>query len=719
VLRRTLALLFFATALHAQSPAPGLVLTPPVLVSEPHLGSATAGDRVLGVAPQGDGFRVWYSRETDGGAIHVVDIAANGQADLATHRVVFATSAAVRAFTASSAAGRTFFLWRTADEVHFSPATADGLPEVPAGVVVTHGDARGFACNTERCLFTIDGGPAGAVATLLSLSGEMLRQVPIPRIGIAATDDHGFLLTGVADGLHALRIDNAGMVTFDTIVQQGKMQASSSADFDGQQYALVWSNQGDDRSTYIAHVTLAGAVEPPRRLRDDAPFSSGGNLVWNGREHVYAYAVSGFVPVIPEILAETTPYLQLLDHELVPIGVPRELQHSPGGTIFHFEAAVNRGTTYLAWEEGFGFFAALTTIHGALAGADRSVTRAGGLYLEPLPQSPQAIAATADTTVAVWSDADLNALDPLDSIDSSLWFTRFTRSGVRLDAQSHLITEFAEGGRVVASAMASDVLVAWHRGRQTPQPMQATILHTADGTAEQYALPMTDFGGGLAAATNGSSWLIVAGRSLVAISRTGVLLTPTAVRYTAQAPSSVSIASDGNRYLLTWKNSTPQSDAGPVSFAIVNGDGSIAVPEQTAHPLASSVSATFTGRDYLLASSDGRTSTLVSRVSPAGALLSTSTVSLAGAVTLAPLGTGALLTSRRGTPVLGVRLTAEGTAVDAQPFALPFVPNVTAPTPQRTIVNLRTITTPGAAARAAVQELLWNQNGMRRGVAHP
>lgn len=724
VLRRLLALLFLTTALRAQEkPAPGLLLTPPVPVSEPRLGSSTAGDEVLGVAPQGEGFRLWYSRKVDGGTIHVVDLGADGQSDLASHRVVFLPAANVRDFAARSAGGRTFFLWRSGvdDTVRFSPATPEGVAELPGGIAITTGDFRDFACNPERCLVTTPGRSPGAMATatLLSTSGQTLSQVAVPGPDIAGTDPHGFLLTAVAQDFHAIRVDNGGTVTFDAVVQQGAMAPTASADFDGEQYSLVWSNQGNDRSTYAAHITLAGAVEPPRRLRDDAPFHADGVLAWNGREHVYTYAVSGVGSVIPELVAPSVPYLQFLDRDLAPIGLPRELQHTAEGTNFGFQTAVNRGATYVAWEEGFGYFAALTVLHGAVVGADHTATSTARFYAEPLVQSPQAIAATAETTVAVWSDADLNAIDPLDSADVTLWFTRFTRSGVRLDAQPRLLAQFAQAGRVVASAMGSDVLVVWHRGLQTPQPLQATILHTADGTFEQYPLPMTDFGGALAAATNGTSWLIVSGRSLVVLSRAGVLLTPTAVRYRETAPLSAALASDGNRYLLTWRTTAPLTDAGPANYMILNGDGSIAVPEQTAHAAATSVAATFTGSDYLLASSDGRSGAFVSRIATSGSLLSTSSVKVAGDVRLAPLGTGALLTARRGTPVLGVRLAADGTVVDAQPFELPFVPNVTAATPQRTIVNLRTITAPGGVTRAAVQELIATLNAMRRAVGRP
>src|SRR5207253_6679360 len=147
-------LLFATTALRAQVPAPGLVLTPPVLVSEPRLGTATAGDLVLGVAPQGDGFRVWYSRKTDGGTIHVVDVAANGQTEIATHRVVFEPSANVQDFTVLSAGGRTSLFWLASDgnELRFSPATADGLAEVPAGIAITRAGVMDLGCNAERCL---------------------------------------------------------------------------------------------------------------------------------------------------------------------------------------------------------------------------------------------------------------------------------------------------------------------------------------------------------------------------------------------------------------------------------------------------------------------------------------------------------------------------------------------------------------------------------------
>ncbi|HWS70808.1 MAG TPA: hypothetical protein VN605_01780, partial [Thermoanaerobaculia bacterium] len=554
--------------------------------------------------------------------------------------------------------------------------------------------------NAERCLVITYAAQNEALAMLLSPSGQTLQQVPVPRLSIAGTDDHGFLLTGVTKDFHALRIDNGGGVTFDTIVQHGDIPVSS-ADFDGEQYSLIWSNHGEDRSIYAMHITLAGVVEPPRRLRDDAPFGSEGVVVWNGREHVYAYTVSGFGNVIPEIAPETTPYLQFLDRDLAPIGAPRELQHTKAGTNFGFQTAVNGGAAYLAWQEGFGFFAALSTIHGALVAADRSVVRTGGFHAEPLPQFPQAIAATADTTVAVWSDADLNRLDPLDFAVGPLWFTRFTRSGVSLDAQPRLLAEFAVS--VAASTIGSDVLVVWHRGRETPQPMEAAIVHTADGTFDHYSLPLTDFAGILAVATNGNSWLIVAGRSLLAISRTGMPLTPAAVRYRNLTPSSIALASDGSRYLLTWEDDTEQhlQGSGPARFAIINGDGTIAVPEQTVHPTAFSVAATFTGREYLVASTDPQT-TRVSRVSTSGEVLATSTVPVSGDPRLELLGNGVLLTSRRGTAVVGARLTAEGTVVDAQPFVLPFVPNVTARTPQRTIVNLRTITAPGAAARAAV-----------------
>jgi hypothetical protein len=269
--------------------------------------------------------------------------------------------------------------------------------------------------------------------------------------------------------------------------------------------------------------------------------------------------------------------------------------------------------------------------------------------------------------------------------------------------------------------MASEVLVVWKRepngfDASPTTPLQAAILHTASGTFERFTLPLAETFYGLAVATNGSSWLVADGPSFVAISRAGVVLTPVPVRYTSYFPGSISIASDGTRYLLAWEDeSDPQRrGVGPARFTVVNGDGTIAVPEQAVHPKASSVAATFTGPDYLVASTDLQ-QVRVSRVSTAGSVLSTGVIAtLKDAPLLAPLGTGALLMSQTFSAVRAVRLSAEGALVDAQPFALPFLPNVFTTTPRRTILNLRT-----SGASAAVQELSWSTPNLRRSVSHP
>jgi hypothetical protein len=387
VLRRSPALLpfLFALALHAESPAPGLTLGPLVPVAEAHVGGNSFGNELAGVTPDGDGFRVWYYRIDDAGALHSVHIDASGNTDFATDRRVFPTATVANYFTPRAAGGKTLLFWSSpANGLRVSAAAGDGTAVDPAGMPIPlpagYCDA---ACNAERCLVVPEDASAAGAGTLLSTSGQIIEpRLALPFLALAGADDQGFLLTGVTGALHAVRIDNAGLRTFDTVIQPGPVDATASADFDGQQYTLVWQNQGGDLSTYAAHLTLSGVLEPPRKLltADRAEvFGTFGNVLWNGREHLYLYGLEGLPSIIPELVPSSILYVQHLDRDLTPIGGPRTLPHTVAGTNFVYPGAVNAGSTYFAWMEGCSFFASDTVLHGVLIDASRNLTIGNGI----------------------------------------------------------------------------------------------------------------------------------------------------------------------------------------------------------------------------------------------------------------------------------------------------------------------------------------------------
>jgi hypothetical protein len=151
------------------------------------------------------------------------------------------------------------------------------------------------------------------------------------------------------------------------------------------------------------------------------------------------------------------------------------------------------------------------------------------------------------------------------------------------------------------------VLAVWRSFPSGDGTLQAAILHGGDGSVERLRLPRVDRFSGLDVATNGRTWLVAAGPFLIAVSRTGLVLNPAPVRFVAdRLPQSVSLASDGDRFLLAWEDDADarQQGSGPARIALVDGDGSLLFTGRIVAPAAYAVSAAFTGREYLVASTD-------------------------------------------------------------------------------------------------------------------
>ncbi|MCU1350682.1 MAG: hypothetical protein JWO56_3712 [Acidobacteria bacterium] len=739
MIRRALLLsvlpFLWSAALQAQTLPPGLVLGPARPVAGLRVGGDGFANYLLGVAPDGDGFRAWYYRGKGSADVQTVHIGADGQTDFTSDRAAFASTSNREGFVVRTAGDRSLLFWLDSQaNVRVSPAAADGTAVDSTGALLA---SRAFLfraeCNGSRCLVQSWGGPLDGPSdgTIINPAGEVVSRVS-PPVGLAvrAADPQGFLFLDETADFHAVRLDDSGRQTFDAIVQFGKHDTWSTADFDGQQYSLIWSNADSttlDTATYAAHLGLDGSVSSPRKIADldhlDGQnfYRSGGDVAWNGQEHVYIRLLEGYPPAIPEFAPSVRLSVLLLDRNLIPIGSPQPLSTQADVITSRTTGlAVNRGTTYVGWNEGFGYFAQDNSMHGATIDAAGTIGSRSAIAVGPLTQNPEAVATTAEVTVAIYSELDANLLTQIYPPSHQLRFVRVTRGGTILDAEPRLLTESAQFGRVVASALGSDVLVVWNSTPYEPgSRLQAAIVHTVDGSVDRFDLSLPDTSYGLAVATNGSGWLVANGPNLAAVSRTGLVLNPTPVRYTSSFPGSVSLASDGNRYLVAWEDDTParQRGTGPARMALVNGDGSLVFTDRVLDPVAYSVSVLFTGRDYLFVSTDLK-ATRLTRVSrdgtPGPSVPVTSSTRLPQLLSFAM---GALLAFPNGNELSAIRLSADGAPIDSKPFMLPF--SIATTTATGTLLGLRTLPADLTKNVAALQELTWSQTSIRRALSHP
>ncbi|MCU1349783.1 MAG: hypothetical protein JWO56_2813 [Acidobacteria bacterium] len=629
--------------------------------------------------------------------------------------------------TVAGAGDATVLFWvDPRQRLRVSPATADGIATSPDGIEVA-GGVRSYAarCNRERCLtLTFQGTPSPA-ATLITPSGEpVTKSFALPPVSLAGADDGGFLLAGGLIDFHAIRLDNRGRQTFDTIVQFGPPPGAVTADFDGARYSLAWSgasSAGPAGGNYAASLTLAGELGLPRQILVLDPAttsSSSGRLVWNGREHLYAYALADTSIPLPELLQPTTLHLLRLDRNLEPIGQSQALPAAASGSSVIVDFAVNRGLAYLGWNESFGFFGAQNVMRGARIDGNGAIALSTGLAVAPLSQRPEAIASADDVTVALYSELDTNLEIDRFHLDGQLRFVRVTRGGTILDAEPRLMSAAMQTGRVAASANGSDVLVVWSEDPFAGRPLQAAIVHTGDGSFDRLSIPIVDSTYGLAVAANGSNWLVADGPQFVIVSRTGLVLNPTPVRYATSPPYSISVASDGDRYLLAWEDDTSarQRGMGPARIALVDSDGSVTSTDTILEPNAYSVSAVFTGRDYLVASTTLK-STRVTRVSTSGVAGPIATIAATIPSHLTVFGTGALATFDRGNELAALRLTADPSLIDATSFTIPFR-HLTS-TATRTIIGLGVVPIDAETNAVVLQELTSSQPALRRPFGHP
>jgi len=150
----TLLPLLFVASLHAQPYPPGVTLGPARPVAELHRGGDTLDDYLLGVVPDGDGFRAYYyfGRGSDNG--HTVHLGLDGQTDFASDRAAFASTSEKNYFVARTTGEGTMLFWIDASRnVRVSPAAADGTALNPSGTLLAP-DASYLkaGCNSSRCL---------------------------------------------------------------------------------------------------------------------------------------------------------------------------------------------------------------------------------------------------------------------------------------------------------------------------------------------------------------------------------------------------------------------------------------------------------------------------------------------------------------------------------------------------------------------------------------
>ena len=710
--------------------APGVDLSAPQRLSPFRFGGAGDNDYVLKAVPRGDGFLAFYRH---GAEVRVVTIDAEGRPDTGHPRAVFTLAGQNQFFLASNGT-RVLFLWTAGGNARISGVDPDGTPTTPAGVPIPGATQfLGAQCNSTRCLLRYwDATRLGReTAAIVSIDGAVIASgLQLPELfwrGGGGTDDGGFLLSGLTGGIptdpyrtHLVRIDNEGRQTFDTILDTGDAPVVALAPSGNSTYAVVWRHQNypePDDNTYAAFLSLDGTVGERHKLMDGADAAPGA-IAWTGSEWLYGYHRIDWRYAIPESVQPADLFVQRLDRNLSLLGAPTQISVSSEGNYLA-SLAINGAKTFVAWNESIaGGFNAVP--RGALLDARANVVSRDAFVIGAIPQIPAAIASTGDRTVAFWQEHDT------DRGTSRLLYGRVARGGGPLDPEPRLLAESFSIGATAASAIESDVLVVWSDNPSfdySEQRLRAAIVHAADGTLDEVALPPSLNATSLfAVANNGASWLLAAGTQLVRISRAGVVLTPQPVSFATGFPGSISIASDGTRFLLLWgtyRDTNCPSCAG-LHFRFVGADGALLGAEERIGGEADDVQASvaFNGRDYLVASVLGARIN-VRRLSTTGTVLSTATVmsgqSSVQLPLVTPLGSGWLATWSSGAR-FGVRVNADGAVVDA-PFVLPSITTL-APAPDGSAVALAALRVDvapyGTSTAVAVQELTAQGQPRRR-----
>jgi hypothetical protein len=711
--------------------APGFDLGAPQRLSPFRFGGVANGDVVLKVVPRGDAFLAFYRHETE---VRVVTIDAEGRPDAGQSRPVFSLPGRNQFFLASNGA-RVLFLWTDGRTARVSGTDADGTPTTPAGVAIPGATQfLGAQCNSTRCLLRYwdSARPSRETAAIVSIDGAVIASgLQLPELfwrGGGGTDDGGFLLTALTGGgiptdpyrTHLVRIDNEGRQTFDTILDTGDASVVAVAPSGSSAYAVVWHHQNypePDQSTYSAFLSLDGTLGERHKLMEGAELSPA-TIVQNGSEWLYAYHRIDWRYAIPESTQPADLFVQRLDRNLGLLGAPTQVSLSSEGNYL-VSLVVNGPKVYVAWNEYLnGGFSGV--IRGALLDDRANVLSRDAFVIGAIPQVPAAIASTGERTLAVWQERDT------DRGVSRLLYGRVTRGGGSLDPEPRLLAEAFSIGATAASAIESDVFVVWSENRTfdyTDQRLRGAIVHMADGSVDEVALPSSlDSNLLFSVANNGASWLLAAGTQYVRISRAGIVLTPQPVLFHTHFPGSLSVASDGVRFVIVWGTyrETNCTSCGGLHFRFVGADGALTGAEERIGGEADEVwaSVAFNGRDYLVASVlAGRVN--VRRLSPAGALLSTATVlspdSSVQLPLVTPLGAGWLVTWSSGARY-GVRVNSDGAVVDA-PFVLPSVVKL-APAPDGSAVALAALRVDvppfGASTAAAVLEVTSQSQPRRR-----
>ena len=717
--------------------APALTLAPPQRLSDFRFGGAASGERILGAVPRGDGFVVF---EIGGDDLRAVPVDASGHAETASARVLFPNATARGlGFTLTTIGSRAVVFWSAGGTMRFSPAASDAL-QLPGGVAIAAAaQILGARCNATHCLVRYYDPSLVSRAAIVGLDGAVIATDLRVTGNLAGVDDGGFLLfssTGAGTAAapfetHLVRIDNAGRQTFDTPGDPAAGWIVALAPPGSSTYAVVWSrsNYPDSTATiYAAPLTLDGQLGERRTIVESGAGSPSA-IVWNGGEFLLAFSVAHFRGVIPEATQPADLLVQRLSPSLAPLGGPVQASTSPEGNYLAGLAA-NGGAYYVGWNE-FANGGFVPVARGAVLDERANVLAREAFAVARLPQTPLALAVEGDRAVAVWTERDV------DRGIARLLYARATRDGLPIDRQPFLFAEAHDFALAAASAIESDVLVAWTQDFNADEEssrVRAAIVHTADGSYDEVTLPETFHGSfdavvPIAVASNGESWLLAVGQRYVRISRAGVVLNPEPVVFAPMTPNYLSAASDGAGFLLVW-NRDPRYpacvDCGGLRFASIDAAGMIVKPEQrlATNPLDRKPSVGFNGHDYLVVSADHE-NVWFRRFDRSGTLLSTDTIEQRhqdGAfTTVVRLGTGWFAAwwewdgARQG-----VRIAADGT-IAGEPVALPPIAAL-ASTGSSTALALTTqrIDVPpyGTGIAATLQELTSESVPRRRAAGY-
>jgi len=546
-----------------------------------HLGATDVNERAIGAIPNGNTFAAITLRSAPiPGApaqIRHTPIDANGRPLVAQARALVSSPDLLLARLSAPGNGATL-AWYDGDNLTVASLSANG--DLGAPHIVGHGRTYlNLGCNESRCIVEwYDVATKTETAAITDRAGNVLVN-PFPLASFyyfTASDPAGFLLVGYN---RLTRIDAAsGTATFDVTIQQNAF--IHSADFDGQDYAIVWGHYDGQYRLDSAKVNLNGAVSSVKNVLSTTFPVTSAQLAWNGSEHLLAFSTDDVdapgIGGIPELLFPSNISVQRFSPALDAVGAKLKVTDNAEANQVR-DVVWSGGRYYVSYDDlrTDTYFGVPASARGALISLQPAVLANDVIAIGPMSQRTPALASNGDVRFGAWLETDRT------DNTAHLRGVRIRRDGSRIDETSREIASLkgiALARSHAAAAIGGDFLLVWRE--PAPEDGQAVAGRIdANGAVHRIVLPFERTFSAPKVVANGSSWLVVSlsvtqQLFAVRISRSGQILTPQPM--ILGAATDFDVASDGDRFAVLRGVSVSRF------LTILNDDGSVVAANVTA-----------------------------------------------------------------------------------------------------------------------------------------